>query len=95
MADDLTLEQKDWRERFRAVALAQGRYLYVLLIVALFFAALADANAWNLKDAHGDQELSLIGIKLKCAYATRGWSPRAGLGNSRCSWNVPRSGLCA
>jgi hypothetical protein len=64
MADDLTLEQKDWRERFRAVALAQGRYLYVLLIVALFFAALADANAWNLKDAHGDQELSLIGIKL-------------------------------
>jgi hypothetical protein len=28
MADEPELEERDWRDRFRAVAQAQGRYLY-------------------------------------------------------------------
>ena len=64
MADEPTLEQKDWRDRFRAVAQAQGRYLYVLLIAGLLFAALAESNGWSFKAVVGHQELSLIGVRL-------------------------------
>jgi hypothetical protein len=64
MTNEPTLEQKDWRDRFRAVAQAQGRYLYVLLIAGLFFAALAESSGWSFCTATGEQDLSLLGIKL-------------------------------
>jgi len=64
MADELSQEQKDWRDRFRAVSQAQGQYLYALLIVGLFFASLAEANGWSLQTRAEMQDLSLLGIKV-------------------------------
>ncbi|MBL0210131.1 MAG: hypothetical protein IPQ13_04320 [Holophagaceae bacterium] len=75
MADEPQLEQKDWRERFRAVAQAQGQYLYVLLIVGLFFAALAESKYWSLKTAVDIQDLSLLGIKVNTRTLLAAGSP--------------------
>lgn len=61
--DELTQEQRDWRDRCKAVSLAQGRYLNVLMLSAVFFLALADKLKWTVTG--GDlQDLSFLGLQL-------------------------------
>lgn len=55
-------EQQEWRERFRAVAKAQRRYLWILLVVGIFYLAL-DENISHQNES-SRQSLPLIGIEV-------------------------------
>ena len=55
-------EQEEWKERFRAVGKAQGRYLWILLIAGIFYLAL-DMNI-SKSNMSSQQSLPLIGIEV-------------------------------
>ena len=55
-------EQQEWRERFRAVAKAQRRYLWILLVVGIFYLAL-DENI-SQQNESSRQSLPLIGVEV-------------------------------
>lgn len=54
--------QKEWRERFRSVAKAQGRYLWLLLIAGVFYLALD--TTISQQSPPSQQKLPLIGIEV-------------------------------
>jgi len=54
--------QEQWRERFRAVAKAQGRYLWILLIVGVFYLALDTTISQQTESSR--QNLPLVGIEV-------------------------------
>ena len=58
---DLT-EQQEWIDRFRAVAKAQGRYLWLMVVAGLFYLALDAAISEESRPPQ--QELPLIGIQV-------------------------------
>lgn len=60
----MTSDSELWRERFKAVAQAQGRYLYVLVAVAIFYLALdSELRRSNFEKAES-VELPVIGIQV-------------------------------
>ena len=54
--------QQQWRERFRAVAKAQGRYLWLLLVAGIFYLALDT----TISEVAGPlrQKLPFVGIEV-------------------------------
>jgi len=54
--------QEEWRERFRAVAKAQRRYLWILLIAGVFYLALDTTISQQSQPSQ--QNLPLIGIDV-------------------------------
>lgn len=55
-------QREEWRERFRAVAKAQGRYLWILLITGIFYLALDTTISQQAESP--SQNLPLIGIEV-------------------------------
>lgn len=61
---DVSSESELWRARFKAVAQAQGRYLYVLVVVAIFYLALdGELRPSNFEKVES-VELPVIGIQV-------------------------------
>ena len=61
MSED-TNQEEQWRERFKSVAKAQGRYLWLLLIAGVFYMALDIAVSEQPKPS--PQKLPFIGINI-------------------------------
>ena len=58
----LDTDQNEWRDRFRAVAKAQGRYLWLLLFTGVFYIALDRSVSQQAEPLR--QQVPLIGVEL-------------------------------
>lgn len=58
----MDIDQDEWRNRFRAVAKAQGRYLWLLLFAGVFYIALDSSVFEQTEPAR--QQVPLFGVAL-------------------------------